>query len=93
MTTKNKPPFCDEPVNPLTVGRIEFGAVEQHSMPSHKAPVHHAPICPCAACRAANAAGECPYCSGFPHLPSECPQVRAIDYYPDGGVKRVELVR
>lgn len=37
----------------------------------------------------------CPYCSNGPsktfHLDSPCPHVRSIDYYPAGGVKRVEF--
>lgn len=34
---------------------------------------------------------KCRYCDGFmPHLLEQCPNVRAIEYYPDGTIKRVE---
>ena len=36
----------------------------------------------------------CPWCSGFGvqvHHTGVCPRVRAIEYYPDGTVKRVEF--
>lgn len=34
---------------------------------------------------------KCPYCGFLPHDVRECSQVRAIEFYPDGTVKRVEL--
>jgi hypothetical protein len=33
----------------------------------------------------------CGYCGGYPaHGPAQCPRVRAVEYYPDGSLKRVE---
>lgn len=36
---------------------------------------------------------KCPHC-GYIHTPDGglCPRVKAIEYYPDGSVKRVEFV-
>jgi hypothetical protein len=34
--------------------------------------------------------GTCPYCGGMPHSPASCLAVKAIEYYPDGTIKRVE---
>lgn len=35
---------------------------------------------------------KCPYCgSGIPH-DGLCPEIKAVDYYPDGTLKRVELL-
>lgn len=37
--------------------------------------------------------GSCMHCgSGFPHQ-GTCPRIHAIEYYPDGTVKRVEYVQ
>lgn len=36
-----------------------------------------------------NEAGKCRYCGGF-HM-AKCPLVRAIEYFPDGTVKKVEF--
>lgn len=37
---------------------------------------------------------RCEYCNAFGyHKPERCPQVRAIEYYPSGKLKRVELAR
>lgn len=33
----------------------------------------------------------CPRCGGV-HVFQQCPQVRAIEYYPDGSIKRVEFL-
>ena len=41
--------------------------------------------------RAVGPATACPYC-GMRHGP-RCPSVEAIEYYPDGTVKRVEFVK
>lgn len=39
----------------------------------------------------ANTIPKCQYCgSAFPHQ-GICPTVKAIEYYPDGTMKRVEL--
>lgn len=38
--------------------------------------------------------GSCPYCSGpsrFVYHVGTCPRVKAIEYHPDGSVKRVEF--
>ena len=32
----------------------------------------------------------CPYCGAMPHQ-GICPSVKAIEYYPDGSIKRVEM--
>ena len=44
---------------------------------------------------AAQMPGACPYCSGPTsatfHGGSGCPRVAAIEYHPNGAVKRVEL--
>lgn len=37
-----------------------------------------------------DAAPRCPYCGGLPHT-GKCPLVSAIEYHPDGTVKRVEF--
>lgn len=37
----------------------------------------------------ADAAPKCPHCGSMPHS-GVCPSVKAIEYYPDGTVKRVE---
>lgn len=37
-----------------------------------------------------NAAPKCQYCGGFPHQ-GICPTVKAIEYHPDGTIKRVEF--
>jgi hypothetical protein len=35
--------------------------------------------------------GSCPYCGQWAgHTPSSCPLVRAVEYYPDGTIKRIE---
>jgi hypothetical protein len=37
---------------------------------------------------------RCAYCNAFGYHPVErCPLVRAIDYYPSGKIRRVELAR
>ena len=41
--------------------------------------------------------GHCPYCSNPPyhfvyHAGTQCPKIKAIEYYPDGRVKRIEFV-
>jgi hypothetical protein len=33
--------------------------------------------------------GMCPWCAGF-HV-GVCPRVKLIEYYPDGGIKKVEF--
>lgn len=33
---------------------------------------------------------KCQWC-GVIHLTTKCPQVKAIDYWPDGKIKRVEF--
>lgn len=39
----------------------------------------------------ADATPKCTYC-GFEHIaPGMCPHVRAIEYHPDGTIKRVEF--
>ena len=36
----------------------------------------------------------CRYCnSKIPHTPELCPRITAVEYHPDGKVKRVEFVR
>ena len=33
----------------------------------------------------------CPYCGSMPHQHlSQCPAINAIEYYPNGTIKRVE---
>ncbi len=34
---------------------------------------------------------DCPHCGGW-HTNKRCPEVRAIEYHPDGSIKRVEYV-
>ncbi len=34
---------------------------------------------------------ECPHCPGVQHLGGPCPKVRAVEYYPNGMIKRVEF--
>jgi hypothetical protein len=35
----------------------------------------------------------CPYCgSPMAHSPASCPSVKAIEFYPDGTIKRIEKV-
>jgi hypothetical protein len=35
--------------------------------------------------------GGCMYCGSWPaHGPGACPMVRAVEYYPDGTIKRIE---
>jgi hypothetical protein len=34
---------------------------------------------------------ECPWCSGIIHYGSPCPRVKAIEYHPNGMIKRVEF--
>ncbi len=36
-----------------------------------------------------NAAPRCTHCGSFPHQ-GVCPLIRAIEYHPDGSIKRVE---
>lgn len=38
-------------------------------------------------------AQNCPYCGFLYHAASLCPMVQALEYYPTGSIKRVELVR
>ena len=33
---------------------------------------------------------KCPYCGSFPHQ-GVCPSVKAIEYFQDGSIKRVEF--
>jgi len=33
----------------------------------------------------------CPYCGAHPHAAiGQCPEIKVIEYYPDGAIKRVE---
>ena len=32
----------------------------------------------------------CEYCGGNPHQPTACPEVKSIEFFPDGRIKRLE---
>lgn len=35
--------------------------------------------------------GSCPYCGGWGHNTFRCPRVAAVEYHPNGTLKRIEL--
>lgn len=37
--------------------------------------------------------GKCPHCGGNEHSDGTCRRIDAIEYYPDGAIKRVEYYR
>ena len=37
--------------------------------------------------------GRCPHCNGAQHPVTQCHRVAAVEYHPDGSIKRVEYAQ
>ena len=79
------------PPSPTTgtpvVGRVAFGSTTQAPPEAARMMSGSTTAAPP---DAAHVAPKCPRCGGT-HRLEQCPQVKSIEYYPDGSVRRVEF--